>query len=306
MNILLLGASGLIGSAIARFKNSGHSLLAPGRSTLNVEDLNALKNFLRMNRIDVLINAAGVAAGIQGNIQDPTNLMLTNSKIINVVMEASHELNIPKVINFGSACIYPVASMNDSKTEDIGTGPIEITSEKYAYAKLYGIKLLESYRMQYGHNWSTIIPSNTYGPNDWTHGANGHVIAMLVDNFYNAIEKDLGEVSLWGTGQAKRTFLHVDDLAKAVWMLVESHEEFQSVLNVSGEEEISIKELAELLARKIGYKGKILFDSTKPEGVLRKRLNDGAIRGMGWQPQITMELGIDNYLRSRLEKRNHN
>jgi GDP-L-fucose synthase len=231
--------------------------------------------------------------------------MLTNSKIINVVMEASHELNIPKVINFGSACIYPVASMNDSKTEDIGTGPIEITSEKYAYAKLYGIKLLESYRIQYGHNWSTIIPSNTYGPNDWTHGANGHVIAMLVDNFYNAIEKDLGEVSLWGTGQAKRTFLHVDDLAKAVWMLVESREKFNSVLNVSGEEEITIQELAELLAKKIGFKGKILFDPTKPEGVLRKRLNDGAIRGMGWEPQITMEMGIDKYLQSRVETRSH-
>ena len=305
MNILLLGASGLIGSAIARFKNSGHNIQAPGRSSLNVEDLNALKDFLRVNRIDVLINAAGVAAGIQGNIQDPTNLMLTNSKIINVVMEASHELNIPKVINFGSACIYPLTSMNDSKTEDIGTGPIEITSEKYAYAKLYGIKLLESYRIQYGHNWSTIIPSNIYGPNDWTHGANGHVIAMLVDNFYNAIEKDLGEVLLWGTGQAKRTFLHVDDLAKAVWMLVESREEFDSVFNVSGEEEMTIKELAKVLARKIGFKGKIIFDLTKPEGVLRKRLNDGAIRGMGWQPQITMEMGIDKYLRSRVETRSH-
>ena len=305
MNILLLGASGLIGSAIARLKNSGHNIQAPGRSTLNVEDLNALKDFLHVNRIDVLINAAGVAAGIQGNIQDPTNLMLTNSKIINVVMEASHELNIPKVLNFGSACIYPLASMNDSKTEDIGMGPIEITSEKYAYAKLYGIKLLESYRIQYGHNWSTVIPSNIYGPNDWTHGANGHVIAMLVDNFCNAIEKDLGEVSLWGTGQAKRTFLHVDDLAKAVWMLVESREEFDSVLNVSGEEEMTIKELAKVLARKIGFKGKIIFDLTKPEGVLRKRLNDSVIRGMGWQPQITMEMGIDKYLRSRLETRSH-
>ena len=305
MNILLLGASGLIGSAIARLKNSGHNIQAPGRSTLNVEDLNALKDFLHVNRIDVLINAAGVAAGIQGNIQDPTNLMLTNSKIINVVMEASHELNIPKVLNFGSACIYPLASMNDSKTEDIGMGPIEITSEKYAYAKLYGIKLLESYRIQYGHNWSTVIPSNIYGPNDWTHGANGHVIAMLVDNFCNAIEKDLGEVSLWGTGQAKRTFLHVDDLAKAVWMLVESREEFDSVLNVSGEEEMTIKELAKVLARKIGFEGKIIFDSTKPEGVLRKRLNDSVIRGMGWQPQITMEMGIDKYLRSRVETRSH-
>ena len=305
MNILLLGASGLIGSAIARFKNSGHNIQAPGRSSLNVEDLNALKDFLHVNRIDVLINAAGVAAGIQGNIQDPTNLMLTNSKIINVVMEASHELNIPKVLNFGSACIYPLASMNDSKTEDIGMGPIEITSEKYAYAKLYGIKLLESYRIQYGHNWSTVIPSNIYGPNDWTHGANGHVIAMLVDNFYNAIEKDLGEVLLWGTGQAKRTFLHVDDLAKAVWMLVESREEFDSVLNVSGEEEMTIKELAKVLARKIGFEGKIIFDSTKPEGVLRKRLNDSVIRGMGWQPQITMEMGIDKYLRSRVETRSH-
>jgi GDP-L-fucose synthase len=305
MNILLLGASGLIGSAIARFKNSGHNLQAPGRSTLNVEDLNALKDFLSVNRTDVLINAAGVAAGIQGNIEDPTNLMLANSKIINVVMEASHEFNIPKVLNFASACIYPVASMNDSRAEDIGTGPIEITSEKYAYAKLYGIKLLESYRMQYGHNWSTIIPSNIYGPNDWTHGTNGHVIAMLVDKFFNAIEKNLEEVSLWGTGQARRSFLHVDDLAKAVWMLVESRDEFHSVLNVSSEEEITIKELAELLARKVGFEGKILFDSERPEGVLRKRLNDGAIRGTGWQPQITMEMGIDKYLRSRLDSKGH-
>lgn len=299
MKILILGGSGLVGSSIIRGSKIDYEIFAPTKSTVNLLYSSDLAEFFRHQHIDVVVNAAGLSAGIQGNMNNPVKLMLTNSKIINTVLETCHQFEIPRVLNFASACIYPISSMSNSKPDDLGAGSIEKTSEKYAYTKIYGIKLVESYRHQFNHNWSTIIPSNIYGPNDWHHGENGHVIPMMVEKIHRAISMNASEVIFWGTGNAMRSFLHVDDLASAVWQLIDSNLKLDNIFNVSGGEELTILQLAKLIAAELGYSGKVLFDSSKPEGVKKKRLDDELIRALGWRPNIPIQKGIQEYIKLR-------
>jgi GDP-L-fucose synthase len=299
MKILILGGSGLVGSSILRGSTINHEVFAPTKSNLNLLYSSDLVEFFTHQRIDVVVNAAGLSAGIQGNLDKPVDLMLINAKITNTVLEICHQFRIPKVLNFASACVYPISSMSNSKPDDLGAGSIEKTSEKYAYAKIYGIKLVESYRNQFNVDWSTIIPTNIYGPNDWHHGENGHVIPMMAEKIYRAKSMNASDVTFWGTGNAMRNFLHVDDLASAVWQLIDSDLNLENIFNVSGSEELTMLQLAKLIATELGYSGKVLFDSSKPEGVKKKRLDDEVIRSLGWKPGIPIQAGIHEYIKLR-------
>jgi GDP-L-fucose synthase len=245
----------------------------------------------------IVINATGKVAGIQGNIDSPVNLMRDNSENILSITKACHEMKIVKMIQFASACIYPLNEFSASKPEDLGTGIIEETSKAYAISKIFGVELFDSYRRQFGYQWSTIIPTNLYGIGDWNTGTDGHVIAMLAKKFIEAKQYKLPHVEVWGDGNSYRSFLNVIDLAKATKFFVLRDMFSNQVTNLNGEKEILIYDLAHLIKSVTEYSGKIIFDSSKPNGARRKTLNDDFIRKRGWKPEISLSQGITEYVK---------
>ena len=213
---MLLGSGGFIGSAIKRRLAGDNELCALTRSDFDLTDESALRRVLQEFNPEIVVNAAGKVAGIQGNMDFPVELMTLNVSVSTAVMRVCHQLNIPTLIQFASACVYPIDEVHPSKPSDIGSGKIETTSASYANAKLFAIELASAYRKQYGRNWITVIPTNLYGLGDWDHGSSGHVVSMLIGKFNLATKAQNAEVEIWGDGESLRNFLHVDDLAGAV------------------------------------------------------------------------------------------
>ncbi len=214
--ILLLGSEGFIGGAMKRVLEPLEDLRALTRADVDLTDYKMVAEILEEFKPRTVINAGGRVAGIQGNIDFPADLMLDNTEISISVLRACHERSIPMVIQFASACVYPLNDLHASKPDEIGTGKIEQTSASYAMAKIHAIEMVRAYRKQYQHDWYTFIPSNLYGPGDWNHGSGGHVAAMLMEKFITAKRDHKSSVEVWGDGHSKRNFLHVDDLADAV------------------------------------------------------------------------------------------
>ena len=294
--VVLLGANGFIGSAISRKFQLSKNFFGISRNSLNVLDFDKLKKTLRELKPDIVINATGKVAGIQGNIERPTELMIANSETIISITKACHELSIEQLFQFASACVYPLNESSSSSPEDIGTGLIEETSKGYATAKLFGIELFAAYRKEFGYNWCTIIPSNLYGFGDWESGSNGHVIAMLTKKILIANELNNPEVELWGDGKSLRNFLNIDDLASALLFITGINAKLESIININGEPEITVFEIAQMIKRVTKYDGTFVFDKTKPNGARKKALNDDFIRGLGWKPAIDLEIGIAEYV----------
>ena len=294
--IVLLGANGFIGSAVSRKLQLSKNFFGMTRNSLNVLEFDKLKKTLRDLEPDIVINATGKVAGIQGNIEHPTELTTANSETIISITRACHELGIGQLFQFASACVYPLNESSSSSPEDIGTGLIEETSKGYATAKLFGIELFESYRKEFGYNWCTIIPSNLYGFGDWESSSDGHVIAMLTKKILSANKFNYPEVELWGDGKSLRNFLNIDDLASAILFITKINVDFQSIININGDTERSIFEIAQMIKKVIKYDGTFVFDKTKPNGARKKALNDNYIRGLGWKPEIDLERGIAEYV----------
>lgn len=250
----------------------------------------------------IVINAAGGVAGIQGNIDNPVDLLMSNTEVTTSVLRASHAVGVPRYLQYASACVYPLNESTPSRPEDLGTGLIEQTSLSYATAKILAIEAVRAYRNQYKYDWVTIIPTNLYGPGDWDHGSGGHVISMLIEKFVSAKDKGSDAVTVWGDGKSKRSFLHVDDLANATEFLLKRTRGDQAVINVSGDQEITIGDLALLIRDVTGYEGEVIFDSSKPNGARRKQLDDSYLRGKGWQPNVTLEVGLKDYLQHYLAR----
>ena len=292
MTIVVAGATGLAGSAIVRaFEKAGKEVVGINRSVVDLLDLSATKKFLKVVAPSMVIDAAARVGGIGANNAFPVEFLTDNIRIQSNLMDAAHEAKVGRFIFLGSSCIYPRDCAQPIKEEYLMTGPLETTNSAYAIAKIAGIELINSYRKEYGHKWISLMPTNLYGPNDNFELQGSHVLPAFIRRFVEATEKNAPTETLWGTGAPKREFLHVDDLANAVLIASEKYDSSMH-LNIGSGQDLSIKELAELVADIAGYKGEIKWDSSKPDGTPRKVLDVTKAKSLGWSPAISLRDGI--------------
>lgn len=292
MTIVVAGATGLAGSAIVRaFEKAGKEVVGINRSIVDLLDLSATKKFLKDVAPSMVIDAAARVGGIGANNAFPVEFLTDNIRIQSNLMDAAHEAKVERFIFLGSSCIYPRDCAQPIKEEYLMTGPLETTNSAYAIAKIAGIELINSYRKEYGHKWISLMPTNLYGPNDNFELQGSHVLPAFIRRFVEATEKNAPTETLWGTGAPKREFLHVDDLANAVLIASEKYDSSMH-LNIGSGQDLSIKELAELVADIAGYKGEIKWDSSKPDGTPRKVLDVTKAKSLGWSPAISLRDGI--------------
>ncbi len=292
MSILIAGSTGLAGSAIAAaFEAQGQDVIRINRSVIDFTDLEATKKLLKSTQPTLVVDAAAKVGGIGANNSKPVEFLVENLQIQNNLMQSAFEAGVEKFVFLGSSCIYPRNCSQPIKEEFLMTGPLESTNSAYAVAKIAGIEMINSYRKEYGLNWISLMPTNLYGPGDNFNLSESHVLPALIRRFTEAEASDAQEVILWGTGSPLREFLHVDDLASAVVMASENYNESMH-LNVGTGYDLTIKDLAKLIAQEAGFKGQIKWDSTKPDGTPRKVLDVSRITSMGWKPTITLEEGI--------------
>jgi len=283
----------MVGSAIERLliKEGFINLITRTKQELNLFDRNAVVNFFTEAKPEYVILSAARVGGIKANIASPVEFLNDNLIIQNNVINASYLANVTKLIFFGSSCIYPRNCPQPMKEEYLLTGKLEPTNEGYALAKIAGLKLLEYYNKQYGFSSLSLIPCNLYGTNDSFHPEHSHALSALVRRLVDAVDNNMHEVNVWGTGLACREFMHVDDLAKAVLYLVNNYEN-PGFINIGWGTDISIRELALLIASQVGYRGEINWDSTKPDGMPKKCMEVTMMESLGFRPSINLESGI--------------
>ena len=292
MSVLVAGASGLVGSAIAAtFESQGQEVVRVNRSVVDLMDLEATKKFLKLTKPALVVDAAAKVGGIGANNSYPVEFLTDNIRIQNNLMQAAHEADVEKFVFLGSSCIYPRDCAQPIKEECLMTGPLEATNSAYAIAKIAGIELVNSYRKEHGRKWISLMPTNLYGPRDNFDLQASHVLPAFIRRFVEAEEANAPSVVLWGSGAPLREFLHVDDLAQAIVLTAQIYDSSLH-LNVGSGEDLSIKELAVLIASLSGFKGEIIWDSSKPDGTPRKTLDVSRIKAMGWEPTIRLENGI--------------
>ena len=300
--IYVAGHRGMAGSAICRAlvakgygEAGGGALLTASRSELDLLDPAAVANWFAINKPDVVILAAAKVGGIQANNSYPADFLLDNLKIQTNVIETAWRSGVRRLLFLGSSCIYPKFAEQPITEEALLTGSLEPTNEWYAIAKIAGIKLCEALRRQHGFDAISLMPTNLYGPGDNYHPTNSHVMAALIRRFHEAVESKAPSVTCWGTGTPRREFLHVDDLGEACVFALENWQpgpdELQ-YLNVGTGIDLSIKELAYLVAKTVGFEGDIQWDSSKPDGTPRKQLDVSKLGGMGWRAAIPLAEGL--------------
>jgi GDP-L-fucose synthase len=269
MKIYVAGHRGLVGSAIVRNieKQAKHSWIGQTRSELDLLDRNAVFAFVRENKPDAIVIAAAKVGGIKANSSYPVEFLSENVQIETNLIDAAAKAGVEKVLFLGSSCIYPKLSPQPIKEEYLLTGPLEPTNEAYAIAKIAGLKLVEAYRNEYGKSWISAMPTNMYGPGDNFDLENAHVLPALVRKFHEAKTGNSPKVILWGSGNPMREFLHADDLAEACIFLLENYSG-DVALNVGTGVDVSIRELATLIAEVVGFSGQIEWDASKPDGNL--------------------------------------
>ncbi|MFH1137323.1 MAG: GDP-L-fucose synthase [Pseudomonadota bacterium] len=300
--IFIAGHRGMVGSAIfRRLRNQGHvGIVTRTRAELNLLDQSAVGSFFRNTPINQVYLAAAKVGGIHANDTFPAEFIYQNLVIEANIIESAHQAGVQKLLFLGSSCIYPKFAEQPMSEQALLTGVLEPTNEPYSVAKIAGIKLCESYNRQYGRDYRSVMPTNLYGPGDNFHPLNSHVIPALMRRFHEAVRTDAAEVVIWGSGATKREFLHVDDLAEAcVHVMNLSIEIYRahtqpmlSHINVGTGVDCTIMELGETMARITGFKGKIIFDSTQPDGAPRKLLDVSRLKSLGWQARIDLEQGL--------------
>ena len=292
----------MVGSACWRLlKNKGYSnLIGRSSSDLDLRNQEAVEEFLKKQQPNVVIDAAARVGGIWANSEYQYQFLMDNLLIQNNLIKAAHENNVDKFIFLGSSCIYPKMAPQPLKEEYLLTGPLEESNQWYAIAKIAGVKLIESIRNQYNKDFVSLMPTNLYGPGDNYDLKTSHVLPALIRKFHEANKNKSDQVIIWGTGKPLREFLHVDDLAKAVLFCLKNKLK-ESIYNIGSGEEISIEKLGLIVGEIIGFKGKILFDSSKPDGTPRKLLDSSKIIKLGWRNTINLYEGIEftykNYLK---------
>lgn len=291
--IYVAGHRGLVGSAIVRrLRAAGHTdIVTRTRTELDLMDQRAVDAFFRTERIEFAFIAAARVGGIYANATQRTAFMYENMLIAMNVIHAAAIHGVDKLLFLGSSCIYPKHAPQPITEESLLTGPLEPTNEAYAIAKIAGLKLCEYYFRDHGKRFISAMPTNLYGPGDNFDPLGSHVIPALMRRFHEAAQNDAPEVVVWGSGQPRREFLHADDLAEALYVLMQVHEDPQ-FLNVGAGYDVTIAELAQLVADTTGYRGTITYDRTKPDGTPRKLMDNSKIAALGWQPRIGLAEGL--------------
>ncbi len=291
--ILITGSSGLVGNSILRIlqKRNYKSLFCPTRSELDLNNKTRVTKYIKEIKPEYVFTPAAFVGGIEANMKNPINFLTKNTQLQNNIILSCFDQNVNNLAFFGSSCIYPKFANQPIKEEEILTGKLEPTNEAYAIAKISGLKLCSYIREKTNKNYFTIMPTNLYGQNDNFNKNYSHVIPALIDKIKIAKNNNLKEISLYGTGKAKREFLYVDDLAKATILAMKKNKKY-SMINVGSGEEITILNLAKLILKIANFKTKINFNSDIPDGTPRKLLNSSRIRSFGWKPETTLINGI--------------
>ncbi len=291
--IYIAGHRGLVGSAIWRalerrgFKN----LIGRTRQELDLMDAATVGQFYAEAKPEFVFIAAAKVGGIHANNTQPAGFLYENLQIQNNLIHAASQSGVKKLLFLGSSCIYPKLAPQPLKEEYLLTGPLEPTNEWYAVAKIAGIKLCQAYRRQHGCDFISAMPTNMYGPNDNYDLNNSHVLPALIRKFHEAKVRNAAEVVCWGTGSPLREFLYADDLGDACVFLMENYSEEQFI-NAGSGKEITIRELSELIGRIVGFTGKIVWDTSKPDGTPRKLMDNSRLAALGWKPKVDLETGI--------------
>ena len=291
--IYVAGHRGLVGAALVRyFKRNGlDNLLLRSRAELDLRSREAVESFFETTRPEYVIVAAAKVGGIAANMATPVDFLVENLEIQNNVLLACQHFQVTKTIFLGSSCIYPREAPQPMREDYFMHGPLEPTNESYAVAKIAGIRLAQSLRQQYGLDVICPLPCNVYGPGDHFEFERSHVVSALVRRFVEAKRNNAPSVTLWGTGSARRELLHVDDLADACLFLFRNYDS-SDIINVGSGEDTTIRDLAEVIARIVGYAGKLEWDLSKPDGMPRKLLDVSKLHALGWRHKIGLEEGI--------------
>lgn len=291
--VYVAGHNGMVGSAIVRkLKAEGYNnLVFRSSSELDLQDQDAVAQFFSETKPEYVFLAAAKVGGIYSNNKYRADFLYENLMIGSNVIHSAYMNNVKKLMFLGSSCIYPKLAPQPLKEEYLLSGQLEPTNEPYAIAKIAGLKLCEAYRDQYGCNYISVMPTNLYGPNDNYHPENSHVLPALIRKFHEARINNQSSVTVWGTGNALREFLHTDDLSDACFYLMQNYNE-KDFVNIGVGKDISIKDLAHLVKKITDFRGEIIFDSEKPDGTPRKLMDTSKLNSLGWQPKINLEEGI--------------
>jgi GDP-L-fucose synthase len=292
--VFVAGHRGLVGAAVVRaLEAAGYrDLVLRTHAELDLTDQTAVRGFFESTRPQAVVMAAARVGGIHANNSRPGEFIRDNLLIQDNVIDAAHRIGVAKFVFLGSSCIYPKLAPQPIREDSLLTGPLEPTNEWYAIAKIAGVKLCQALRRQYGFRAISLMPTNLYGPGDNFDLQNSHVLPALVRKIHEAKVRNEPTVTVWGTGTPRREFLHVDDLAAAILYLLQTYDE-EGLINVGWGEDVSIRELANLIVSVIDYRGELIFDAEKPDGTPRKLLNVDRLRALGWQPQISLRSGIE-------------
>jgi GDP-L-fucose synthase len=283
----------MVGSAIVRrLADTRCELIAAERGQVDLERQAQTEDFLSANKPDVVVVAAARVGGIYANNAYPAQFISENLAIARNAIEASYRAGVKKLLFLGSSCIYPRLASQPMREDELLTRPLEPTNQWYAVAKIAGIKLCQAYRRQYGADFISLMPTNVYGPGDNYHPENSHVVAALIRRFHESKQDGAAAVGVWGTGKPRREFLFVDDLADACVFLLENYSGEQHV-NVGSGEEVTIAQFATLVAEVVGYRGEVVFDPSRPDGVPRKLLDSSKLAGMGWLARTPLRTGLE-------------
>ena len=319
LKIFIAGHKGMVGSALVRLlKRKKVKIITKEKKEINLLDQKKVQRFFKNNKIDQVYLAAARVGGINANNTYPAEFIYENLMIQNNVIHSAFLSGVKKLLFLGSSCIYPKNAKQPMKEEELLTGKLEPTNEPYAIAKIAGIKTCESYNRQYGNShgvdYRCVMPTNLYGPGDNYHPKNSHVVPGLIRRFHEAKTKNLDSVKVWGTGKPKRDFLYVDDMARASILIMNIDKKkydkqtflMSSHINIGSDKDITIKELAEIIKKVVGFQGKIKFDKTRPDGVTRKILDNKRIKNLGFKHKISLKYGIIKTYKDYIKKYNQN
>lgn len=301
MKTYVAGHRGMVGGAITRLLQSrGHDILIRSHAELDLTNQQAVRTFMQVERPDAVVLAAAKVGGIHANSVYPANFIYENLMIEANVIHQAFEAGVTRLLFLGSSCIYPRSAAQPMSEDALLTGILEPTNEPYAIAKIAGIKLCESYNRQYGTDFRSVMPTNLYGPGDNFHPENSHVLPALIRRFHEAVETNADKVVIWGSGNPMREFLHVDDMAEASLFVMDLDAEtylkntspMMSHINVGTGEDVTIAELANIIADVTGFAGQIAFDTSKPDGTARKLMDVSRLAQMGWKARTSLREGV--------------
>jgi GDP-L-fucose synthase len=290
--VFVAGHRGMVGAALVRrLAEEDCALLSVPRQTVDLRDQRAVTTWFEQNRPQAVLMAAATVGGIAANAARPSDFLFDNLAIATNVIDAAYRVGVEKLMFFGSSCIYPRLAPQPIAEDSLLTGPLEPTNEWYAIAKIAGLKLCEAYRRQHGSDFVSVMPTNLYGPGDNFDPLASHVLPALLRRIGEAAREGRPTVEIWGSGEPRREFLHVDDLADAAVFLMRNWSSDQHI-NIGSGSDVTIADLARMIARVVGFDGEFVFDRTKPDGTPRKLLDVAKLTALGWRPRIELEPGI--------------